>query len=137
MARPDLDTTWLRVAQVLSARGSCTKLQVGCVLVDDTSSVVATGWNGRPRSMGNCSVVPCASGCDGIHAEVNALLRAGNRARVAYLTHAPCWHCLKTIANSGVRRVVYLDESTLEDRTIRLAGLSGITLEWRPLCNPT
>jgi deoxycytidylate deaminase len=79
--------------------------------------------------MGNCSDVPCASGCDGIHAEVNALLRANGKARIAYVTHAPCWHCMKTIANSGVNRVVFLDADTLEDRTARLAQESGIDLE--------
>lgn len=129
MARPSLDQTWLRVALVLSERGSCAKRQVGCVLVDDTAAVVATGWNGRPRAMGNCSDSPCASGCDGIHAEVNALLRAHGRARTAYVTHAPCWHCMKTLVNSGVRRVVFLDGSTLEDRSAALAVKSGLILE--------
>jgi dCMP deaminase len=128
-SRPSIDMTWLRVAQVLAKRGSCMRRQVGCVLTDDTGSVVATGWNGRPKAMGNCSEVPCNSGCDGIHAEVNALLRANGRARVAYVTHAPCWHCIKTIANSGIKRILYLDDSTLEIHTSRLATASGIKLE--------
>lgn len=127
--RPSLDQTWLRIAQVLAQRGSCVKRQVGCVLVDDTGHVVATGWNGRPKAMANCSDSPCASGCDGVHAEVNALLRAHSRARVAYITHAPCWHCMKTLVNSGVTRVVYLDGSTIEERTVRLAAESNIALE--------
>lgn len=129
MARPSLDQTWLRVAKVMAQRGSCVKRQVGCVLVDDTASVVATGWNGRPKVMGNCDEAPCEFGCNGIHAEVNALLRANGKARTAYVTHAPCWHCMKTLANSGVRRVVYVDSSTLEDRSALLAINSGITLE--------
>ena len=128
MARPSLDFTWLRVAEVLASRGSCAKRQVGCVLVDAVGHVVGTGWNGRPKAMGNCSDSPCDSGCDGIHAEVNALLQAQGRARTAYVTHAPCWHCMKTIANSGVTKVVYVRGATLENRTVRLAEATGIIL---------
>lgn len=127
--RPDLDTTFMEIAQVLARRGSCAKLQVGCVLVDDDGHIVATGWNGRPRAMGNCHETPCQEGCNGIHAEVNALLRAQGKARVAYVTHAPCWHCMKTIANSGVWRIVYADSATLEDRSRQLAIQSHISLE--------
>jgi len=129
MARPSLDQVWLRVAHVLGTRGSCSKRQVGCVLVDDQGHVVATGWNGRPKAMGNCSDSPCASGCEGLHAEVNALLRANGRATVAYVTHAPCWHCAKALAGSTVRRIVASDMTTLEPRTLALLNASGISLE--------
>lgn len=128
-ARPTLDQTFLRIAKVCAARGDCARRQVGCVLTDAEGNIVSTGWNGRPKIMGNCSDTSCMGDCQGIHAEVNALLRANGKARTCYVTCAPCWHCMKTIANSGVTRVVYIDASTLEDRSALLAIDSGIRLE--------
>ena len=47
--------------------------------------------------------------CGAIHAEANALLRAGKRSRGChlYLTCAPCDGCLKLIRGAGVCRVIW------------------------------
>ena len=117
------------MAQVLAERAACVKRQVGCVVVDDLGQVVGTGYNGRARHCGNClDLEVCIGGCEGVHAEVNALLQAGQRGRVMHLTHAPCWHCMKTIVNSGIRMVYYLDATTLEDRSALLACDAGVHL---------
>jgi dCMP deaminase len=129
MARPSLDETFLDLARVLARRGSCCRRQVGCVLADTGNHVVATAWNGRPKPMGNCDESPCQLDCEGLHAEMNALQRANGRAATAYVTHFPCWHCSKALAGSSVKRVVYLDGSTLEARSALLLQSAGIAVE--------
>lgn len=134
--RPKLDNIFMEMAWTLSMRAACRVRQVGCVVVDNRQQVVATGYNGKARGVPNCDAQSCIAGCEGVHAEVNALLQAGGRGACLYVTCAPCWHCMKTIINSGVERVVFLDDSTLEARTRQLAQDVGILLQKMPLENP-
>jgi dCMP deaminase len=105
--RPSFDETMLGVALVLAARASCFKRQVGCVLVDSKARIVGTGYNGRARGLPNCEAQPCCNGCEGVHAEVNALLQAhADWVHTAYVTCFPCWHCAKSLLNSGCKEIV-------------------------------
>lgn len=126
--RPTLQDVFMSIAFTLSTRAACRLRQVGCVIVDKHNFIVSTGYNGKARGVANCDVQPCKDGCEGVHAEVNALLQAGNRGYCMYVTCAPCWHCMKTIINSSVRHIVYCDGSTLEPRTRSLALSAGVTL---------
>ena len=73
--------------------------RVGCVLLDDDGETVAEGYH---------------RGAGTPHAEVDALLRAGERARgaTAVVTLEPCNHtgrtgpCAQALVAAGVRRVV-------------------------------
>src|SRR5690606_13510070 len=93
---------------------------VGCVLVNAAGEVLATGYNGVPRGFPHCDEGhPCpganaASGtqlheCFAVHAEQNALLqcRDVNEIHTAYVTDAPCEHCVKLLLNTSCVRIVY------------------------------
>ncbi|HEU4558800.1 MAG TPA: bifunctional diaminohydroxyphosphoribosylaminopyrimidine deaminase/5-amino-6-(5-phosphoribosylamino)uracil reductase RibD [Longimicrobium sp.] len=96
------DREWMRRALALAPRGwgrTAPNPMVGCVIVRD-GEIVGEGWHteyGRP------------------HAEVEALARAGDRARgaTAYVTLEPCSHfgktppCTQALQAAGVARVVY------------------------------
>lgn len=110
------DAVWLDIAFAVSRRGTCARLRVGCVLVDRYGQVVSTGYNGAPSKMPHCTDVGCQL-LDGhcvrsVHAEVNALLQGGRRARgaIAYVTHEPCVRCSAILRQAGVK-VVYFEHS--------------------------
>ena len=127
--RPSKHQVFLEMAMVLATRACCMRRQVACILVDAQGKVVSTGYNGRPQAMGNC--VPsdsCEVHCEGVHAEVNALVQATRPVYTAYITHAPCWHCIKTLVNTGIREVYFVDESTLEPKTAQFCVDAGIRL---------
>jgi len=115
--RPSWDETWLEVAKVVAKRSTCPRKQVGAVLVDAHNRVVATGYNGAPSKSPHCCDVGCiidpatGSCLRAIHAEVNALMQAGERARgcTLYMTLAPCWRCATMIVQAGVRKVVFAE----------------------------
>ncbi|WP_028636724.1 bifunctional diaminohydroxyphosphoribosylaminopyrimidine deaminase/5-amino-6-(5-phosphoribosylamino)uracil reductase RibD [Nocardioides sp. URHA0032] len=77
--------------------------RVGCVLLDDTGATVAGGFH---------------RGAGTPHAEVDALARAGDRARgtTAVVTLEPCNHhgrtgpCAQALVEAGVRRVVFAQD---------------------------
>lgn len=74
--------------------------RVGCVLLDETGETVAEGFH---------------RGAGTLHAEADALARAGDRARgaTAVVTLEPCNHtgrtgpCAQALVDAGVRRVVF------------------------------
>ena len=121
MSRPDMHRYFMGIALAVRERADCTGNRVGAVVVVDRR-IVSTGYNGTPENMPNCSEGGChrcanrdeyPSGtgydlCICVHAEQNALLDAGPRARGAtiYVTCPPCDGCKKMIAGAGIARVV-------------------------------
>ena len=108
----------LRIAEVLSDRGTCEKKKVGCVLVDTFGNILATGYNGQPRGQPHCDRVhPCPAfldgnlSCSAIHAEINALIRCHSPETIytAYVTEKPCDKCTMALRNTACRTVVYME----------------------------
>ena len=115
--RPDWDTYFLQIAQLASARATCVRRKVGCVLVDSRNHIVSVGYNGVPSKFKHCIDIPCKGSnapsglalddCLAVHAEVNAFLHLTSQDTLtAYLTVCPCVSCTKMICNSTVKKVV-------------------------------
>jgi dCMP deaminase len=132
---------YMRMAEELAKRSTCSRLQVGTVVTDARlENVVAVGYNGNARGLPNrCdSTVPGNCGC--IHSEVNALVKApgGLRDKVVFLTDSPCVMCAKLMINSGVTHVffrrLYRDPAGVE--LLSSAGVTPVLYtrwahEWR------
>ena len=108
--RIPLYEVYMRMAEELAKRSTCTRLQVGTVITDQRlENVLAIGYNGNARGLPNrCdSAVPGNCGC--IHSEMNALVKApGNlRDKVVFVSASPCVMCAKLMINSGVSHVFY------------------------------
>jgi len=98
---------FLDMAKAAAQRGTCYRLQVGCIIVDDKSNQpIAMGYNGPPSGEEHCSGQDCRPegvlGCiRSLHAEANALDRircmpCGVNLRM-YVTDSPCVHCVEKI----------------------------------------
>lgn len=119
--RIPLYEVYMRMAEELAKRSTCTRLRVGTVVTDpNLENVVAIGYNGNARGLPNrCdSTVPGNCGC--IHSEVNALVKAPGplQRKVVFVTASPCVMCAKLMINSDVTHVfyrrVYRDPSGIE-----------------------
>lgn len=121
------DEYGLKLAEAAALRADCTRRQVGAVIVAPDGSIVATGYNGLASGKPGCaSARACPrgalsyleqppdvsyeeSGCRAVHAEVNAIIRAGRDRCVGatiYITDRPCFHCSVVIEGAGLARVV-------------------------------
>lgn len=120
MGRASWDDYFLQIAEVVATRATCTRRQVGAVIVHGRRPV-GTGYNGAPAGLPHCTDGACPrahqqptmgqgyGSCIAIHAEANALLHTAPADRdgaTLYCTDAPCFDCAKLIANSGVAEVV-------------------------------
>jgi dCMP deaminase len=118
--RRNFHAVMLDIASIMSRQALCQKRQVGCVLVDRQRRVLAMGYNGRPRGMPNCiGTTQCAGGCEGLHAEINAIMTTdADKIHACYVTTAPCWHCTKALAATQCREIWFADAGTEEPRAV-------------------
>jgi len=122
---------FMGIALMVADRATCTRARIGAVIVKD-KNIVATGYNGSPAGQPHCSDVGCllyvSRNPDGqeeencfrtIHAEINAVTQAAKHGVAIdgadiYITASPCYHCLKTLMNTGIKRIFYLKPYKIE-----------------------
>jgi len=109
-----LDKVFINIAKETSTLSHCVRSKVGAVLVKD-GNIISFGYNGTPSGMDNCCEENDVTLSHVIHAECNAILKAAKTGNsvdnsTLYLTLSPCLDCSKLILQSGIKRVVYLNE---------------------------
>lgn len=146
--RPGWDAYYLGIARTVSVRSNCVRRRVCAVIVVD-KAIIATGYNGTPMGVRNCSeggCPRCASdappgagydACICVHAEQNAIVlaaRHGNATKggLLYTTLRPCFGCAKEAIQAGLGEIVFAEPfgygPELEDVYRRLIAESGVVL---------
>ncbi|MAG73644.1 cytidine deaminase [archaeon] len=136
--RPDWDSYFFNIAQVVSQRSTCHSRAVGAVIVDPvTNGIVATGYNGAAKGTEHCgtSCLTREPGkdwgkCRAVHAELNAILHAARNGvptlnTLMYLSTTPCVFCARTIINAGIKEVRAMSKYHHED-AINLLAEGGV-----------
>lgn len=114
------DIAYLKMAMEWSKLSYCKRRQVGALIVKDRM-IISDGYNGTPSGFENC--------CEDhegkthwyvLHAEANAILKLASSTQSAkdatlYITLSPCKECSKLILQSGISRLVYMDEYKDDD----------------------
>lgn len=109
--RIDRHEMMMKMAEVVSQRGTCSRLYVGCVIARDGRSI-STGYNGNVANVAHCvhnDDRPCSSA---MHAESNAIAYAARNGVATsdahlYTTHMPCFDCARLIVNAGISKVFF------------------------------
>ncbi|UCE81565.1 MAG: cytidine/deoxycytidylate deaminase family protein [Methanobacteriota archaeon] len=143
------DDYFMNIAIEVSRRSTCTRRQIGAIIVSDVGEIKSTGYNGNPRGLQHCEEIGCIrdklaipSGtrletCTAVHAEQNALMQAGTNARnsTLYSTIVPCPICARMILNAQVARVVYIgDYSDLSGlQLLEQAGIEVVRMDSKDL----
>jgi len=144
-SRPDWDTYFMDIVDLVSRRSTCLRRAVGAGLVRD-KRILATGYNGAPSKLQHCLEIGCLreqlhvpSGerhelCRGLHAEQNAIIQAAlhgvsAKGSTLYCTHHPCVICAKMIINAGISAVIIRDpyRDALAEEILQEAGI-GVRL---------
>jgi len=136
--RPPIFEVYMRMAEELAKRSTCSRLQVGTVITDSLlEHVVAIGYNGNARGFPNrCDDAGTPGRCGCIHSEMNALVKAPGALpdKVAFVTASPCIMCAKLMIQAKVGwvfyREVYRDPGGL--RVLREGGVPSVHyVRWR------
>lgn len=116
--RPSWDAIWMDLARSLAQRSTCSRLQVGCVIVSlDNTRVLGVGYNGGAKGGFNECLSDEPGKCGHLHAEINALLKADytDRPAKAYVTTQPCGACATALVNADISEVIYRTPYRLRD----------------------
>ncbi len=136
------DTTFMKMALVISDRSKDPSTQVGAIIVSKDHRILSAGYNGTPKGI-NDDDFPWTRGNGSaddieskypfvIHAERNAVLNfrgVGTQLEgsTIYVTHFPCGECAKEIVQAGIREVVYLHDHNFEQASQTLFNAAGVT----------
>ena len=135
------DVAYLKMALEWAKLSYCKRKQVGALIVKDRT-IISDGYNGTPSGFENC--------CEDennqtkwyvLHAEANAILKISRSTQscegaTLYLTLSPCKECSKLIFQSGIKRVVYIQDYSdneglafLKDAGVEILKISQEELE--------
>ncbi len=119
---------FMSIALLSAQRSKDSNTQVGACIVNDEHKIVSVGYNGMPTGCED-DEMPWDREGDFLntkypfvcHAELNAILNCNTDLHgcTLYVTLFPCNECAKAIIQSGIKRVVYLDN--------KYAGTDSIT----------
>lgn len=127
------DKKWLRlVAYGAQDFSTCSKGKYMAAIVAPGGNLLGTGYNGGPKDTKHCVDGGCprainnvpsgtpydfgAGLCIAIHAEQNAIIHTSWESRIGatlYVNGTPCVMCARLISNSGITRVVHLEDERL------------------------
>ncbi len=137
------DEYFMGIALLSAQRSKDGNTQVGACIVNPEHKIVSMGYNGMPIGCDD-DVMPWEREGDFLntkypfvcHAELNAILNSAAvslRDCTIYVTLFPCNECAKAIIQSGIRRVVYLDNKYAGTEAIRASEqmfrLSGVAFD--------
>jgi len=135
------DKAYLRMAREWGKLSHCQRKQVGAIIVNNRM-IISDGYNGTPSGFEN----PCENE-EGdtkwyvLHAEANAIMKVARSTNdmsgaTLYITLSPCKECSKLIHQSGVKRLVYIEEykdrsglDFLKEAGVDLTHISDISEE--------
>uniref|UniRef100_UPI0039A53BBE deoxycytidylate deaminase n=1 Tax=Ornithobacterium rhinotracheale TaxID=28251 RepID=UPI0039A53BBE len=109
------DIAYLRMAKIWGELSYCKRKQVGALIVKDRM-IISDGYNGTPSGFENaCEDENLQTKWYVLHAEANAILKVAAstqscKGATLYITLSPCKECSKLIYQSGIERVVYIDQ---------------------------
>lgn len=124
----ELNLIYMKVAIELSYMSRCKRKKVGALLVKD-KNIISYGFNGTPSGFCNDCEINGVTKNEVIHAETNAILKAGIQSidSILYVTLSPCIECCKLLKQAGIKKVyfreLYRDTS----------GLEKLKIEWEQI----
>ena len=115
MKRITRNEYFMGIAELTAYRSTCDRAHVGAVVVKDRR-IIMSGYNGSPAGLAHCDEVGHYL-VDGhcirtIHAEQNIIAHSAKvgislDGATMFVTHEPCFFCLKLLIAAGIKRVIY------------------------------
>lgn len=144
--RPSWDQYFMKIVEMVGARGTCDRGRAGCVIAKD-KRIISTGYAGSPIGLPHCDeighemhVVIHPDGHQSshcirtTHSEQNAICQAAKfgvslDGATIYVKMTPCYTCAKMIINAGITRVVCANDYHAGARSKEIFAEAGVQLK--------
>ncbi|MEF9918428.1 MAG: dCMP deaminase family protein [Eubacterium sp.] len=137
------DEYFMGIALLSAKRSKDPGTQVGACIVSPENKILTMGYNGMPIGCDDDNMPWERDGkpletkylyvC---HAEFNAILNSGGRSlkdATLYATLFPCNECAKAIIQSGIRKVIYLEDKYADTDAViaskKMLKMAGVVFE--------
>ena len=125
---------YIEIAKCFSELSYAQRKKVGAIIVKD-NTIISDGYNGNPTGFENeCEDSGGNTKWYTLHAEANAIMKLckiggpSSSGSTLYLTLSPCRECAKSILQSGIISVKYLED--YRDNTgLQFLMRAGINIE--------
>lgn len=118
------DVIFMEVARIIGLRSTCTRAQVGAIIVVD-NRIVSSGYVGSPPGLPHCQESGCEIDANGgcirtLHAESNAIAWAARTGTSInggslYCDYSPCLACAKLMVQAGISNLYYAKQYRITD----------------------
>lgn len=131
------DIAYLKMALEWGELSYCERKKVGALIVKDRM-IISDGYNGTPTGFENiCEDENGYTKWYVLHAEANAILKVAASTQscqgaTLYVTLSPCKECSKLIHQSGIKRIVYIQEYS-DISGIEFLKNAGVEVEHIPM----
>lgn len=130
--RPSWDEYFKGIVSLTVMRSSCERLKVGCLFVKD-NRIIAQGYNGYISGCQHKMIVKDNHNIATIHAEQNTISDCAKRGVscnecIAYISHYPCYNCMKLMVSSGIIKIKYINDYKNDPLVQELANETNISI---------
>lgn len=137
------DEYFMSIAILSSLRSKDSNTKVGAAIISTDHKVLSLGYNGMPTGIDDTKIPWSREGETSLdtkypyvcHAELNAILNSSKdlHGSTLYVTLFPCNECAKAVIQSGIKKVVFLDDKyhnqDISIASRRLFSWAGIETE--------
>lgn len=114
------DEYFMGVALLSAKRSKDPRTKVGACIINSKKRIIGIGYNGFPMGCDD-EMFPWESSADStldtkypyvVHAEANAILNSSAplEGSTVYVSLFPCNDCAKLIIQSGIKKIIYMDD---------------------------
>ena len=130
--RPSWEEYFKDLVNLTASRSSCDRLNVGCIFVKE-NRIIAQGYNGYISGCEHKMVMRDNHNIATIHAEQNKITDCAKRGVssdgcTAYITHYPCYNCMKLMVSCGLISIKYIDDYKNDELVEKLANEKNIEI---------
>lgn len=130
--RPEWDDYFKEIVTITAKRSSCSRLNVGCLLVKN-NRIISQGYNGHLPGLPHESIMENGHEISTVHAEQNALVDCAKRGAscdecTAYITHYPCLNCTKLLLAAGIKTIKYIDDYRNNENVVSFCDKMSVTI---------
>ena len=131
--RPDWDEYFKEIVSITAKRSSCSRLNVGCLLVKN-NRIISQGYNGHLPGLPHESILENGHEIATIHAEQNALVDCAKRGvscdeSTVYITHYPCLNCTKLLLTAGIKTIKYINDYNNNENVIGFCNKMNVNID--------
>ena len=130
--RPSWEEYFKDLVNLTATRSSCERLQVGCIFVKE-NRIIAQGYNGYIAGCEHKMIMRDNHNIATIHAEQNTITDCAKRGVssdgcTAYITHYPCYNCMKLMVSCGINSIKYINDYKNDELVCKLANEKNIEI---------